>query len=91
MGWGCVISVCHWVIQYYLGLCICIWCIGTIYLLQFSPEAGKTTFSDAGEFIWGRIVLVGIILCMVGIIICGKAGVMKEKAINAAEEQRKKV
>ncbi|MEK7200016.1 MAG: hypothetical protein AAB212_08880 [Bacteroidota bacterium] len=28
---------------------------------------------------WGRIVLAGVVICLLGIYICGKAGMMKEK------------
>jgi len=28
---------------------------------------------------WGQMVLLGVLLCVVGIVICGKAGMMKEK------------
>src|SRR6185503_9097371 len=28
---------------------------------------------------WGQMVLLGIVICVIGIIVCGKAGMMKEK------------
>src|SRR6478672_11212558 len=54
---------------------------------NFHPEPGKTTFNDLLTTSWGRIVLVGIVLCLLGIYICGKAGVLKEKELS--EEKKK--
>jgi L-rhamnose-H+ transport protein len=51
------------------------------------PTEGKTTFNDLINTTWGLIVLTGIILCLIGIYICGKAGVMKEKELP--EEKKK--
>ncbi len=46
---------------------------------NFYNVAGKTTFHDLINTSWGRLILLGIIICLVGIIICGRAGVLKEK------------
>jgi L-rhamnose-H+ transport protein len=51
------------------------------------PTEGKTTISDLISTEWGRIILLGIGLCLVGIIVCGKAGMMKEKELP--EEKKK--
>lgn len=51
------------------------------------PEPGKTTFNDLLTTDWGRIVLVGAVLCLIGIYICGRAGVMKERELS--EEKKK--
>ncbi len=32
---------------------------------------------------WGLIVLAGLIVCIIGIIFCGKAGMMKERQLSA--------
>ena len=48
---------------------------------------GKTTFNDLITNSWGRIVLVGVVLCLMGIFICGKAGVSKEREFP--EEKKK--
>ncbi len=48
---------------------------------NFYPEPGKSTFTDLLTTPWGRIVLAGVVLCLIGIYICGKAGVMKEKEL----------
>jgi L-rhamnose-H+ transport protein len=36
---------------------------------------------------WGRIVLTGVVLCLLGIFICGKAGMLKERELT--EEKKK--
>lgn len=55
------------------------------YNLNHTP--GKTTFSDLIHTSWGRLILTGIFICLLGIIICGKAGVLKEKELP--EEKKK--
>ena len=54
---------------------------------NFVPTAGKTTFNDLINTSWGRIVFAGIIICLIGIFICGYAGVLKEKELP--EEKKK--
>jgi L-rhamnose-H+ transport protein len=54
---------------------------------NFVPSEGKTTLHELLTAPWGRIVLAGILLCLVGIYICGRAGVMKEKELP--EEKKK--
>lgn len=54
---------------------------------NFHPEPGKTTFNELLTTSWGQIILLGIILCLIGIFICGKAGVLKEKELS--EEKKK--
>ena len=54
---------------------------------NFHPQAGKTTFNDLLTNTWGQIVLVGVVLCLLGIFICGKAGVLKERELS--EEKKK--
>lgn len=54
---------------------------------NFHPEPGKTTFNELLTTSWGQIILLGIILCLTGIFICGKAGVLKEKELS--EEKKK--
>lgn len=54
---------------------------------NFHPENGKTTFNDLLNTSWGRIVLAGIIICLIGIVVCGRAGILKEKELP--EEKKK--
>lgn len=54
---------------------------------NIKPEAGKTTLNDLLNTSWGRLVLAGIIICLVGIYICGRAGVLKEKELSAEKKK----
>ena len=51
------------------------------------PTDGKTTFNDLISTSWGRVVLTGTVICLIGIYICGRAGVLKERELP--EEKRK--
>lgn len=48
---------------------------------------GKTTFNELLTTSWGRIVLAGVVICLLGIYICGRAGVLKERELP--EEKKK--
>lgn len=61
----------------------------TVYYDLF-PEGQKTTFTDMLTNTWGQIVLAGIILCLLGIGICGKAGVMKERQLDPVDKNKNK-
>jgi L-rhamnose-H+ transport protein len=67
-----------------LGLCMVFGSLIPSIYYDFSPVAGKDTFSMMVNSNWGRTVLAGLLVCIFGIIICGKAGTMKEKQLNAA-------
>ncbi|HET9434903.1 MAG TPA: L-rhamnose/proton symporter RhaT [Chitinophagaceae bacterium] len=54
---------------------------------NFAHTPGKTTFSDLLNTSWGQIVLVGVMLCLTGIVICGRAGVLKEKELPAEKKK----
>ena len=54
---------------------------------NFHPVSGKTTLNDLINTSWGRIVLIGVVLCLIGIYICGRAGILKEKELP--EEKKK--
>ncbi|MDE3213773.1 MAG: L-rhamnose/proton symporter RhaT [Bacteroidota bacterium] len=54
---------------------------------NFHPMKGKTSFSDLLGHSWGQIVLVGVVICLVGIFICGKAGVAKERELPMEKKQ----
>lgn len=66
-----------------LGLCSVFGALIPSIFYDFYPKAGKDTFTDLVTSHWGQIVLIGVLVCVIGIIICGKAGVMKEKDLLA--------
>lgn len=67
-----------------LGLCMVFGALIPAIYYDFSPVDGKDTFSMMATSTWGLTVLAGLVVCIIGIIICGKAGMMKEKQLNAA-------
>ncbi|HEX6168988.1 MAG TPA: L-rhamnose/proton symporter RhaT [Chitinophagaceae bacterium] len=67
-----------------LGLCMVFGALIPSIYYDFSPVEGKDTFSEMVGSGWGLTVLAGLVVCILGIIICGKAGVMKEKQLKAA-------
>jgi L-rhamnose-H+ transport protein len=71
-----------------LGFCSAFGALIPSIYYNFYPAEGKTTLHDLLTTGWGRVVLTGIIICLVGIYICGKAGMMKEKEMP--DEEKKK-
>ncbi len=70
-----------------LGFCSAFGALLPAIYYNFFPAPGKTTLNDLLTTSWGRIVLLGVIICLIGIYICGRAGVMKENEL--AEEAKK--
>jgi L-rhamnose-H+ transport protein len=69
-----------------LGLCSIFGALIPSIYYNFNPKAGKDSFTDLISNPWGQWVLFGILICIVGIIICGKAGLMKEKDLSKKRE-----
>jgi L-rhamnose-H+ transport protein len=65
-----------------LGLCMVFGALIPSIYYDFFPKEGKDTFSAMIGNSWGITVLLGLALCVVGIIICGKAGTRKEKELT---------
>ncbi|RYF80900.1 MAG: rhamnose/proton symporter RhaT, partial [Chitinophagaceae bacterium] len=66
-----------------LGLCMVFGAIIPSLYYNFFPAEGKDTFTMLVNSRWGATVLTGLAICVLGIIICGKAGVMKEKELGS--------
>jgi L-rhamnose-H+ transport protein len=67
-----------------LGLCSVFGAIIPSIYYNFNPKAGKDSFNDIIGSSWGQLVLIGLVVCVIGIIVCGKAGGMKEKDLIAS-------
>jgi L-rhamnose-H+ transport protein len=65
-----------------LGLCMVLGSILPAVYFDIFPQAGKDTFSMFLHADWGRMVLLGLVVCILGVIICGKAGMEKEREMN---------
>mgnify|MGYP001035328271 CR=1 FL=1 len=55
---------------------------------NFNPQNGKTSFTDMISSTGGQVVLLGVLVCLIGIALCGRAGMLKEKELT--EEEKKK-
>ena len=71
-----------------LGFCSAFGALVPSIYYNFYPAEGKTTFNDLVSTSWGQVVLGGVILCLLGIYICGRAGVRKEKELPEAEKKK---
>ena len=67
-----------------LGLCMVFGALIPSVYYDFFPKEGKDTFTMLVCSNWGLTVMAGLALCIIGIIICGKAGTMKEKQLSLA-------
>jgi L-rhamnose-H+ transport protein len=71
-----------------LGFCSAFGALVPSIYYNFNPTQGKTTFNELIGTTWGRIVLVGVLICWLGIYLSGKAGMMKEKEMTEIEKQK---
>ena len=70
-----------------LGFCSAFGALLPSVYYDFNPTPGKTTFTDMLNHSGGQLVLLGVLVCLVGIVISGKAGMMKENELT--DEQKK--
>lgn len=60
--------------------------VPSIYYNMF-PAHGKTTLSEMLTNTWGLVVLLGVAICLAGIYVCGRAGILKEREMS--DEKKK--
>jgi L-rhamnose-H+ transport protein len=65
-----------------LGLCSVFGALIPSVYYYFHPTKGKDTIADLFGTHWGLLVILGLAVCIIGIIICGKAGSMKDKDLG---------
>ncbi len=70
-----------------LGFCSAFGALVPSIYYNFSPTEGKTTFTDMISTTWGQVVLLGVVICLIGIYICGRAGMLKEQELS--DDQKK--
>ena len=68
-----------------LGLCMVFGSLIPSVYYQFFPQTGKDTIALIATSKWGITVLAGLLVCVLGIIFCGKAGIMKERELKAED------
>jgi L-rhamnose-H+ transport protein len=71
-----------------LGFCSAFGALVPSIYYNFFPTAGKTTFVELLTTTWGQVVLMGVAMCLTGIYICGRAGVLKEREMGEAEKKK---
>lgn len=65
-----------------LGLCSVFGSLVPSFYYSLYPKTGKDNFGTLLHTHWGQMVLIGIIVCVIGIIVCGKAGTIKERDLQ---------
>lgn len=70
-----------------LGFCAAFGAIVPSIYYNFNPTEGKISFTDMMATSGGQLVLLGVVVCIIGIAISGKAGMMKENELS--EDQQK--
>ena len=71
-----------------LGFCSAFGAIVPSIYYAIVPTEGKTSIIDMMTNTWGQVVLLGVAICLLGIYISGRAGVMKERELP--DEEKKK-
>ncbi len=71
-----------------LGFCSAFGALAPSIYYNFIPTPGKTTFSEMLSTRWGRIVLAGVAICLLGIYLCGRAGLLKERELSDQEKKK---
>ena len=73
-----------------LGLCSAFGSLIPSFYYNLVPQQGKTSFTDLLSSTWGLVTLTGIVVCLLGICICGRAGILKEKELGDEEKNKKR-
>lgn len=73
-----------------LGFCSAFGAIVPSVYYNINPTEGKISFTDMLATSGGQLVLLGVVVCVTGIAISGKAGMMKERELSV-EDQKKSV
>ena len=69
-----------------LGFCSVFGALVPSIYYNIVPTLGKTSFTDMLASPGGQLVLLGVVVCVLGIAVSGKAGMMKEKDITEEEK-----
>jgi L-rhamnose-H+ transport protein len=73
-----------------LGFCSAFGALVPSIYYNFYPTEGKTSFTDMLSSTGGQMVLLGVLMCLVGIAFSGKAGMLKEKDFATGHEDKDK-
>jgi L-rhamnose-H+ transport protein len=70
-----------------LGVSSALGSLGPAIYYNFSPVEGKASLSDMLQHTGGQLVLLGILVCLIGIYVSGKAGMLKENELSTEAKQ----
>lgn len=70
-----------------LGFCSAFGALVPSIYYNFNPVAGKASFTDMLSHSGGQLVLLGVLVCLIGIAISGKAGMIKEREMTTEQKQ----
>ena len=70
-----------------LGFCSAFGALVPSIYYSVNPTVGKASFTDMLGSGGGQLVLLGVLVCLIGIAISGKAGMMKEAELTEAEKK----
>lgn len=73
-----------------LGFCSAFGALVPPMYYNFVPTAGKVSFTDMLANTGGQLVLLGVLVCLLGIAISGKAGMLKEADFAVGHEDKDK-
>lgn len=73
-----------------LGFCAAFGAIVPSIYYNINPSPGKISFTDMMATTGGQLVLLGVLVCIAGIAVSGRAGLLKEKELSP-EEQKKSI
>lgn len=73
-----------------LGFCSAFGALIPPIYYNLSPSEGKVSFTDMITTPGGRMVLLGVLVCLIGIAICGRAGILKEKDLKQGTQTKNK-
>jgi L-rhamnose-H+ transport protein len=69
-----------------LGFCSAFGALVPSIYYNFVPTEGKVTFTEMLQKPGGQLVLLGVLVCIAGIAVCGKAGMRKENELSAEQK-----
>ncbi|MBO9635125.1 MAG: L-rhamnose/proton symporter RhaT [Chitinophagaceae bacterium] len=70
-----------------LGFCSAFGALIPPVYYNLYPSDGKTSLTDMFATPGGRMVLLGVLVCLIGIAICGRAGILKERDLQKEEKK----
>lgn len=73
-----------------LGFCSAFGALVPSVYYNFYPVEGKISFTDMLYSSGGRLVLLGVLVCLIGIAFSGKAGMLKEKDFAVGHQDKDK-